>query len=167
MSETLLIKLEASELLHREAAAIDEQRWDDWIALYLPEAEFWVPTWATEETLTTNPKRELSHLYYATRAGLEDRVWRIRGGRSPASVPMPRTTHIVDNVLVEQYSPRERMQVKSHFVAHTFSNRSKGQTVRFGRYIHDFEWREAWLIRKKTVIINNDYVETMLDIYNI
>ena len=53
---------------------LDERRWDEWIALYAPDCEYWVPTWRDEENLTSDPQAELSHIYYANRAGLEDRV---------------------------------------------------------------------------------------------
>ena len=68
-------------LLYREAALLDERRWQEWIALFASDCEYWVPTWLTEETLTRDPQRELSHAYYASRAGLEDRIVRITSGR--------------------------------------------------------------------------------------
>ena len=80
------------ELLEREAALLDERRFDEWLALYLPDCEYWVPAWRADGTPTGNPQIELSHLYCASRAALEDRVVRIRSGRSPASTPAPRTT---------------------------------------------------------------------------
>src|SRR5258708_40269800 len=36
-------------------------------------AEFHVPQWDSEHVATTDPKREMSMIYYATRGGLEDR----------------------------------------------------------------------------------------------
>ena len=75
----------AIDVLQRESVYLDEQRWDEWLALYIADCEYWVPSWKNEETLTSNPQAELSHIYYATRAGLEDRVVRIRSRRSPAS----------------------------------------------------------------------------------
>jgi len=32
-------------VIHREALYLDERRWDDWLALYHDDAEFWVPAW--------------------------------------------------------------------------------------------------------------------------
>jgi len=88
------------DLIVREAVYLDERRWDDWLALFTEDCEYWVPTWRTEEALTSDPQAEISHIYYANRAGLEDRIVRIRSGRSPASVPLRRTTHVVGNFLL-------------------------------------------------------------------
>ena len=57
------------ELVHREARHLDEQRWDDWLALYTEDCEFWMPAWKADGTPTANPRTELSHIYYANRAG--------------------------------------------------------------------------------------------------
>jgi len=58
----------AARLVYSEAAHIDAQAWDEWLAMYLPDSEFWVPAWKAEHQVTTNPKRELSLIYYASRA---------------------------------------------------------------------------------------------------
>ena len=58
------------ELVHREARLLDEQRWVEWLALYLEDCEYWMPAWKADGTLTANPRTELSHIYYASRAGL-------------------------------------------------------------------------------------------------
>ncbi len=89
----------AADLLYREALALDERRWDDWLALYDEAAEFWVPAWKSEDQPTDDPSSEVSLVYAARRSELEDRVWRVRSGQSIASSPLPRTAHIVTNVL--------------------------------------------------------------------
>ena len=86
-AETAALQAAGVELLEREAICLDEQRWDDWLALFTADCEYWIPTWRHDETLTADPRKELSHVYYANRAGLEDRIVRIRSGRSPASTP--------------------------------------------------------------------------------
>jgi len=89
----------AADLLYREALYLDERRWDDWLALYDEAAEFWVPAWKSEDQPTDDPSSEVSLVYAARRSELEDRVWRVRSGQSIASTPLPRTAHIVTNVL--------------------------------------------------------------------
>jgi hypothetical protein len=56
-----------TELLQREGAYLDEQRWDDWLALFVPDCEYWVPSWKDEQTLTGDPQTELSHIYATAR----------------------------------------------------------------------------------------------------
>ncbi|HXP12537.1 MAG TPA: aromatic-ring-hydroxylating dioxygenase subunit beta, partial [Stellaceae bacterium] len=66
-----------TEVLQREALYLDERRWDDWLALYTPDCEYWMPAWKSEDELGQNPRTELSYFYYDNRAGLEDRVARV------------------------------------------------------------------------------------------
>ena len=69
---------QATELLSREAHCLDRQDWDPWLALYWPDAEFWLPAWTDTHTTGDSPDTTLSLIYCAGRGGLEDRVWRIR-----------------------------------------------------------------------------------------
>lgn len=153
------------ELVHREARYLDEQRWDDWLALYTEDCEYWMPAWKADGTLTRNPQSELSHIYYASRAGLEDRIVRIRSGRSPASTPMPRTAHIIGSVLPVE-SPADRLRLGSTWVSHVYFPRSNESHAFFGRSEHELVLRGAdWRIAKKKVLLLNDYIPTMLDVY--
>ena len=58
------------DILALEAACLDEQRWDEWLALFAADCEYWVPTWVTEERLAEDPQSQLSQIYYSSRAGL-------------------------------------------------------------------------------------------------
>ena len=78
---------QVEEFLYREARYLDDRQWDDWLALYQPHAEFWMPSWDDDDKLVENPQTEISLMYYASKQGLEDRVFRIRTERSSATVP--------------------------------------------------------------------------------
>jgi 3-phenylpropionate/cinnamic acid dioxygenase small subunit len=125
------------ELLTREQVYLDEQRWDEWLGLFAQDCEYWVPTWKNEEQVTTNPQAEVSHIYYANRAGLEDRVVRIRSRRSPACAPMPRTTHVLGNVLPMATMPAGGMRLRSSWVCHVFFPRLHDSHAFFGRSEHE------------------------------
>ena len=159
----------AARLLYTEAAHIDAQAWDEWLAMYLPDSEFWVPAWKAEHQVTTNPKRELSLIYYASRAGLEDRVWRVRSGKSVASRPMPRTQHAVTNVLLESGGEAAgRLRVLSNWTVHQFLTKTRSTEVLYGRYEHDFVLQDgAWLIGRKKIIVLNDALPGALDFYSL
>jgi 3-phenylpropionate/cinnamic acid dioxygenase small subunit len=153
------------ELIHLEARLLDEQRWDEWLALYLEDCEYWMPAWKADGTQTTDPRTELSHIYYASRAGLEDRVVRIRSGKSAASTPMPRTAHILGSVLALE-SPADRLRLSSSWVTHVYFPRSRESHAFFGRSEHELALREGdWRIAKKKILLQNDYIPTMLDVY--
>jgi len=153
------------ELVHREARYLDERRWDEWLALFVEDCEYWMPAWKADGTPTTNPQAELSHIYYASRAGLEDRIVRIRSRKSAASTPMPRTAHILGSVLPAE-SSADRLKLDSTWVSHVFFPRSGESHAFFGRSEHELVLREGdWRIAKKKILLQNDYIPTMLDVY--
>ena len=154
------------DLLGREAMYLDEKRWDEWLALYAPDCEYWVPTWTAEGNLTTSPQTELSLIYYTARGALEDRIVRIRSGRSPAALPLPRTTHIVSNILPLEPPQRDRIRLRSSWACHTFFPLMDVNHTFFGRAEYDLTRRdEGWVIAKKKTILENDRIPLPIDIY--
>jgi 3-phenylpropionate/cinnamic acid dioxygenase small subunit len=157
-----------AEVLYREALYLDTQRWDEWLALYLEDCEYWVPAWKSEHEPTSDPKRELSLVYYANRAGLEDRVWRVRSRKSPASLPLPRTQHTITNVLVEAPSEPGHLRLMSNWTVHQFLGKSKETEVLYGRSEHDLVQRDSvWRIARKKTLVLNDMLPPVLDFYNL
>lgn len=154
----------ARELLAREALLLDTQSWDEWLALYTEDAQFWMPAWTDEHRLAESPERELSLVYCSARAGLEDRVWRIRSGLSVASRPLPRTTHCVTNSVV---SPQgAELRVESSWTCHVFGLKDRRDHVFHGRYEHHLRQQQgAWRIAAKKVVLRNDTIPTLLDFY--
>jgi 3-phenylpropionate/cinnamic acid dioxygenase small subunit len=156
----------ATDLLAREAAAIDERRWEDWLGLFHPDCEYWAPSWRDEETLTSDPQREISLFYHPGRAGLEDRVWRIRSGRSPASMPLHRTAHLITNIHLG--TPAEAGWICAHstWATHFYDPKHKESHAFFGRSQHDLAKRDGtWGIAKKRLVLLNDYIPSILDIH--
>jgi benzoate/toluate 1,2-dioxygenase beta subunit len=155
-----------TEILSREAAYLDERRWDEWIALFAPDVEFWVPSWTAEGTLTANPQTELSLMYFAGRGGLEDRIVRIRSGRSPAALPLPRTTHMVGNILPLEPPQAERLRLRSSWTCHAFFPLMEATHTFFGRAEYELALRDqGWIIARKKTILENDRIPMALDIY--
>ena len=100
MSADTALRNRVEDLLFREAALLDEKKWQAWLQLYVEDAVFWMPAWTSEYELTVDPELGLNLLYLKGRASLEDRVFRIESGDSFASVPMARTTHLVGTVML-------------------------------------------------------------------
>jgi benzoate/toluate 1,2-dioxygenase beta subunit len=168
-AETAALGLPHDQLarfLYREARLLDDRDWDAWLACYAPDVEYWMPAWDDDERLTTDPKSEISLIWYGDRGGLEDRVFRIRTERSSAtSLPEPRTSHNISNIeILEQASG----QVDLRFNWVTFSYRYKQTDIYFGTsfYILD-TGGPAPLIRRKKVVLKNDYIHHVIDIYHI
>ena len=166
MSKAQTLLAAGAEVLQREGIYLDEQRWDEWIALFAPDCEYWVPTWTSERTLASDPQRELSHIYYSNRQGLEDRIVRIRTGRSPASTPMPRTAHLVTAILALEPPTPERLRLRSTWSSHVFFPRLHTSFTFFGHAAHELVHRDTrWVIQRKKMVLQNDYIPTMLDVY--
>ena len=156
----------AGDVIAREGSFLDDLRWDEWLALYQPDCEYWVPTWVEEGRLAQDPQTELSHIYYASRAGLEDRLARVRSGKSPASTPLRRTTHMTSNVVVLEGSTPDQIDARSSWTCHVFDPSSRGTFVLFGRAEYRLVRRaDDWGIARKKIIVNNDYLPAMADFY--
>ena len=155
-----------TELLQREALYLDERRWDDWLALYTADCEFWMPAWISENDLGLSQRTELSYFYYDNRTGLEDRVTRLRSDRSAASTPMPRTTHLLNNIRLREKPAAGKLLLGAAWVSQVYFPRMKESRAFFGRVEHDLVLRDdAWLIARKKIVLQNDYIPTMLDFY--
>ncbi len=161
-----LTQEDACQFLYREARFLDDKQWDEWLALYAPEVEFWMPSWDDDDKLVTDPMREVSLIYYPHKGGLEDRVFRIRTERSSAtSLPEPRTGHNISNVeILEQ----DGATCKLRFNWFTLNFRYKTVDTYFGTSNYTLNIAGSTpLITKKTVVLKNDYIHHVIDIYHI
>ncbi|MCT7654488.1 benzoate 1,2-dioxygenase small subunit [Oceanimonas sp. NS1] len=150
----------------REARLLDDRQWDEWLTCYHPEAVYWMPAWDDEDKLTEDPQTEISLIYYPNREGLEDRVYRIKTERSGASsLPEPRTTHLTSNLeILEQ----QGHTVKLRFNWQTHSHRYHKTETYFGTSFYTLDTSgEQPVITEKKVILNNDYINQVIDIYHL
>jgi 3-phenylpropionate/cinnamic acid dioxygenase small subunit len=82
--------------LFHEARLLDERRFGEWLELYAPDAEYWVP-YAWEQK---SPKDHVS-LFYETVTLLRMRVDRLQNELSPLDAPKSRVNHFLTNVTVD------------------------------------------------------------------
>jgi 3-phenylpropionate/cinnamic acid dioxygenase small subunit len=149
-------------LLFEEAAALDEQRWHDWLALFTPDCEYWVPAWKSEFETTSDPDDEVSLIYYSDRTGLEERIWRIESAASPAHRTRPRTCHAVNNIRIDA----DQLTVKANWRVDCYEEKRAASF--FGHYEYALmrEGDELLIVRKKILLLN-DSVPSYLDIYQL
>ena len=154
-----------SSFLFREARLLDDEQWDEWLGCYHPEAVYWMPSWDDDDTLISNPQREVSLIYYPNRQGLEDRVFRIKTERSSATMPSTRTSHNLSNIEIEQVNGAT-CTVRYNWL--TLSHRYKADYTHFGmtRCVIDFSG-DVPVIRNKYVVLKNDYIHQVIDVYHI
>ncbi|MDE2005074.1 MAG: benzoate 1,2-dioxygenase small subunit [Rhodospirillales bacterium] len=154
------------QFLYREARLLDDKQWQDWLALYREDAEFWMPSWDDDDRLVEDPQTEISLIWYGNRGGLEDRVFRIGTERSSAtSLPEPRTGHNIANVeIVSQDAGR--CEVRFNWV--TYSYRYKTVDTYFGTSLYALDTTGPTpRIARKKVVLKNDYIHHVVDIYHI
>lgn len=154
-----------AQFLYREARFLDDEQWDDWLQCYAPTASFWMPAWDDDDKLTEDPQSEISLIYYPDRQGLEDRVFRIKTERSSATMPDTRTTHNIANIEVVE---RHGDKVTVRFNWNTLSFRYKTSYSYFGmsRYEIDFSGEQPKIL-SKYVVLKNDYINQVIDIYHL
>lgn len=156
--------MQVAEFILLEAHLLDERRWDEWLDLYRPDSEYWVPMWHDDDELTRDPQNELSLIYYPSRSGLEDRIFRLKSGRSSASTPLFRTCHLRSGAIVATQGAL--LAARFNWTTHCFR---AGQTLSyFGR-------KTLWLaaagdgysIAKSYTVVCNDHIEQVLDVYQL
>jgi ethylbenzene dioxygenase subunit beta len=116
------------QFLLQEARLLDEGKFDDWLAMFTPEAWYWVPS----ETDQADPAETVS-LIYDDRRLLETRVRRLASPRMYSQEPRSRTSRIVTNVTVEE-ADRNSATVRSKFMMIEY--RREQQRLFGGTMIH-------------------------------
>ena len=157
---------QARQFLYREARYLDDRDWDAWLSLYADDVEFWMPSWDDDDTLTEDPQTEISLIWYGHKGGLQDRVFRIRTERSSAtSLPEPRTSHNISNVeILDQTGGLTRLR----FNWVTYSFRYKTTDTYFGTSFYTLNVTpDGPAIARKKVVLKNDYIHHVVDIYHI
>jgi benzoate/toluate 1,2-dioxygenase subunit beta len=157
---------EVEQFLYAEARALDDRDFETWLEFYAPSAEFWMPAWDDDDTLTTDPQREISLIWYGNRGGLEDRVFRIRTERSSAtSLPEPRTGHNITNVEILK---QEGDTAEVRFNWFTLYFRYDTVNTYFGTSFYTLDVSGPRpLITYKKVILKSDYIHHVVDIYQV
>src|ERR1700730_9459974 len=98
-SEALDLARRERFLLH-EARLLDDGKFDDWLALFTPDAWYWVPSEPNQES----PHDTVS-LIYDDRRLLETRVRRLASPRIYSQEPRSRNSRVVANVTLEAAGP--------------------------------------------------------------
>lgn len=91
---------ELIDFVVREARLIDQQRFDEWLALYADDAYYWMPL----EWNQTDPRLTCS-LMYEDKLLLSIRVERLKGARTFSQKPKSRCHHVLQTPQVDSRDP--------------------------------------------------------------
>ena len=98
--------MSVEQFLYYEARLLDEQRLEEWLALFTADATYWLPL----ERDQKDPI-QTSSLVYDDRTLLELRVKQARHPRAHARLPLARTVHQVGNIEIHD---EEKGELKVH-----------------------------------------------------
>ena len=136
------------------------------LALYREDAVFWVPAWKNESQTVSDPDTEVSLIYHDSRAGLQERVERLRTGKSVTTMPLARTVHFASNFMLAGEPSETSIEVHSSWQVLLYQPRGAAQHTLAGRCEHRLARSGGdWLISRKKVVLINDRVQTLLDFY--
>ncbi|ABD24986.1 2-chlorobenzoate 1,2-dioxygenase [Novosphingobium aromaticivorans DSM 12444] len=156
---------EVCAFLHREARLLDDRQLDVWLECYAPDCTYWMPAWTDDDELVTDPQSQISLIYYANRQGLEDRVYRLETERSSASTPEPRTVHMLANIeLLEDRGDELDVRYNWHTLSHRFKVTSQFFGVTFCTLRRSMD---GFSIGSKKVVLKNDYIHQVIDVYHV
>ena len=162
---TTEIREQVQDLLFEEGACLDQQRWHDWLALFSPDVEYWVPAWKGPFETTNDPDGEVSLIYYSDRLGLEERIWRLESSSSPAHRTIPRTCHAVNNIRISHALPGQ-LRVEANWRVDFYEQKQVG--LCFGYYDYLLEKPDQkWIIAKKKTTLLNDCIPSYVDVYQL
>ncbi|MHA6797427.1 3-phenylpropionate/cinnamic acid dioxygenase subunit beta (plasmid) [Pseudonocardia bannensis] len=102
--DEMALHFEVSRFLYREARLLDEERYDDWLALFTSDVHYWVP--GVENRMRRDPLGSITRSHMAffddTFMDLSRRVARFQAPTAWAEDPATRHVHVVTNIEVEQ-----------------------------------------------------------------
>ena len=159
------LQFAVSQFLFHKSALCDTRQWEAYLDLYDEDSVYHIPQWIDEHTYVQDPNQGLSYVYYEDRTGLEDRVFRIGTGKAASATPMPRTCHMINNVLVETLADGN---VEARVVWQTLYNRQGVEGCFYGHATYLLRpVGDGFRIRKQHTVLLNDKIDSVLDFYHV
>lgn len=88
------------DFLYDEARMLDEGRFDEWLALWLPDGHYWMPLdWQQQDP------HLVTSLLYEDFFMLKLRVERLKGARTFSQKPKSRCHHVLSRPFIDQSDP--------------------------------------------------------------
>ncbi len=110
---------EISDLIHREAALLDDCLYDEWISLFTEDCLYWVPVSPDMKSPRDGP----SH-FRDDRQVMMVRTHRLANPRAFGAEPSPRTVHIISSIRIEAETAQE-VHVSSSQIMLEYRNRGR------------------------------------------
>jgi PAH dioxygenase small subunit len=156
----LATRLEVQDFYSAEAELLDERRWEEWVDLFAPEAEYTAPIRVTRKSPAPDIIDELGH-FDDTKTSLGLRAKRLRTEVAWSEDPPSHTRRLITNIRVRPGSGADTLAVRTNFLLY----RSRGDMGAFDLIVgerQDLLRREAgrWLIAKRRILIDQSSMST-------
>lgn len=108
-----LAQQDAEQFLYGEARMLDEERYEDWLALMTEDVTHWVPNNADD----IDPQLHISIVLDDYKL-MEDRIWRItKSGMNHSNDPPAKFVRFISNVMVEDAPADNEVIVHANMLA--------------------------------------------------
>lgn len=156
----LATRLEITDFYYREAELLDERRWEDWLELFAPEAEYFAPIRVTRKSGHPDIIDELGH-FDDTKMSLGLRVRRLRTDVAWSEDPPSHTRRLITNIRVTRGEEQDRLAARTNFMLY----RSRGDLGAYDLIVGERQDRlrreaDAWLISDRRIIIDQSSMST-------
>ena len=106
-----LLQREVEQFLYRQAEALDEKRWGDFIGLFADDGMYWMPPAPHYTTWEGMPS-----IFIEDRDLMTVRMKRVQHPHAWSQHPDWGTNHVVSNVIIEKVEPKSgEVHVRSRF----------------------------------------------------
>ena len=149
------------QFILREARFLDDRDWDRWLECYHEDVTYWMPAWDDNDELT-----EISLIFYPNKEGIEDRIYRIKTERSGASsLPEPRTKHFISGLEILSQNDEE-IELRFNWLTKSYRYQTTQEYYGTSFYTLDVSGGDP-LIRFKKIVLTNDCINQVVDIYHL
>lgn len=153
-------RLEIQDFYSNEAELLDERRWEEWVDLFAPEAEYTAPIRVTRKSSAPNIIDELGH-FDDTKMSLALRAKRLRTDVAWCEDPPSHTRRLITNIRVRPGDGDGMLAVHTNFLLY----RSRGDMGAYDLIVgerQDLLRREAdrWLIARRRILIDQSSMGT-------
>ncbi|QBY01380.1 phenylpropionate dioxygenase [Rhodophyticola sp. CCM32] len=143
---------EIIDFLYAEARMLDEGRFSEWLALWMPDAYYWMPL----DYKQTDPINETS-LLYEDQFMLRLRVERLNGERTFSQKPKSRCHHVLQRPFVDLFDAQAGV-FQTNTAMHYIETRLDDQQLLALTATHDLKLVDGALriAGKKVELLNSD-----------
>jgi len=121
---------EAEQFLYRQAALLDDKRWQEYIDLFADDGVYWMPASPLQKTWDGVPS-----IFAEDKNLMTVRMKRVLHPDAWSQRPLWGTNHLVSNVMVGKPSKKGELVVKSRF--HMMELRRDDVRHFAGAYVHN------------------------------